>query len=199
MVNEVNACISAKGRLLVFKLPASTRDEQTLRLLNLVSEVTTWREVNAFEDLEGLIQKTLADEMTRLIRNPEPPGRRHQLEEMWRASIARCKLHWSTLGVSDDLAEELAHDQSIGHELTVPTTGVTTVFGEQGVGKTLAVERLLQRAIDAALEDSSQPYPIFTTARELGKSLSNTWRCAPKTLCTTQCKQCSLWLMGLMK
>ena len=45
VVNEVNACMSAKGRLLVFKLPASARDEETLRLLNLVSGVTTWREV----------------------------------------------------------------------------------------------------------------------------------------------------------
>ncbi len=172
VVNEVNACMSANGRLLVFKLPALTRDEQTLRLLNLVSEVVTWHEVSAFEDLEGLIQNTLADEMNRLVRNPEPPSQRHQLEAMQRASIARCRQNLTTLGVSDELADELARDQTVGHELTLPITGLTTVFGEQGVGKTLAVERLLQRAIDAAMDDSSMPYPIFTKARDLDKPLS---------------------------
>ena len=172
VVDEINACMAAKGRLLAFKLPAASRDSQTLNLLGQVSRFAKWCEVNDIQDLEGLIKNTLADEMIHLIRQPEPLGQRHQLEAMQRASIARCRQYLTTLGVSDDVADELAQDQTVGHELTLPITGLTTVFGEQGVGKTLAVERLLQRAIDAALEDSSRPYPIFTRARDLDRPLS---------------------------
>ena len=41
----------------------------------------------------------------------------------------------------------------------------------QGSGKTLAVERLFQRAVSRALDQSSQPFPLFVSARDLQEPL----------------------------
>ena len=51
--------------------------------------------------------------------------------------------------------------------LRAPATGAFTVVGEQGSGKSLAVERLFQRTAADAVEDSSWPFPIFVRARDL--------------------------------
>ena len=45
------------------------------------------------------------------------------------------------------------------------------VVGDQGAGKTLALQRLYQNSIDHALKDSSKPFPIFARARDITGSL----------------------------
>ena len=55
----------------------------------------------------------------------------------------------------------------------MPTGGHQLVIGDQGVGKTLAVERLFQNAICDALGDSSKLLPIFARARDLSGPLRN--------------------------
>ena len=47
------------------------------------------------------------------------------------------------------------------------------VLGDQGVGKTLALQRLYQNAIDEALNDSSQPFPILARARDIVGALGD--------------------------
>ena len=86
---------------------------------------------------------------------------------MRQLSVSRCKRMWTSLSVQEEMATELAGDQSVGDFLAFPTTGVLRVEGDQGSGKTLAAERLFQRAIDRSLGDSSQPFPLFVSARDL--------------------------------
>ena len=173
VVDEIQTCISVQGRLLAFMLPAETWDERTRQLVEKVkdSAYATWRNVDDHADLQNEIRAALSNEITRLVRNPEPPGRRHRLKELHRESLARCKQSLTVLGVSDDIADEIALDPSVGCELIAPPSGHELVIGDLGVGKTLAAERLFQNAIGDALSDSSKPFPIFVRARELSGPL----------------------------
>ena len=175
MGNVGHTCISVEGRLLAFVLPSEIRDEQTRQLLKVVedSEFATWRNVDDPAHLQNEIRAALSGEINRLIRNPEPPGRKHRLKELQGESLARCKQSLTILGVTDDLADQLSRDLSVGYKLILPTASHQLVIGGQGVGKTLAVERLIQNAIGDALGDSSKPFPIFVRARDLSGPLRN--------------------------
>ena len=167
VVDEITTCMSAGRRLLAFELPSETRCEATRNLMAQVSSYAKWARVEENEDLAQHVRNALSDEFVRALRDPEPPGRALKLEEMKQLSVSRCKRMWTSLSVQEEMATELAEDQSVGDFLALPTTGVLRVEGDQGSGKTLAAERLFQRAIDRALDDSSQPLPIFVSARDL--------------------------------
>lgn len=167
IVDEIHACMSAKGRLLAFILPTKSGDAQTQDLMQEASEYATWHEVEDIDDLYENIRVTLSDEINRLIHHPVPRGREQKLRELRRESIARCKRYFTTLGVSDSIAEEMAASQEIGYSPPIPEAGVVKIVGVQGVGKTLAGERVLQDAIVKAIGDSSQPFPVFVRARDL--------------------------------
>ena len=73
---------------------------------------------------------------------------------------------WTTFGRRcNDLAQELADDQSIGHKLDLPNSGVLLTYAAQGSGKTLAAHRLYQKAIENRLENHLEPLPLFLNAR----------------------------------
>ena len=167
VVDEITTCMSAGRRLLAFELPSETRCEATRNLMAQVSSYAKWARVEENEDLAQHVRNALSDEFVRALRDPEPPGRALKLEEMKQLSVSRCKRMWTSLSVQEEMATELAEDQSVGDFLALPTTGVLRVEGDQGSGKTLAAERLFQRAIDRALDDSSQPFPVFVSARDL--------------------------------
>lgn len=167
VVDEIHACMGAQGRLLVFLLPSPSRDESTCELLNEVSKYTTWHEVESLDALGAHIRASLHDETVRAVRSPVPPGRVPQLNHQLAESISRSKRSWTSLGVPEDIAEELARDSSVGHMLSIPSGSITMVSGDQGVGKTLALQRLHQVATEKALKDSSQPYPVFVRARDI--------------------------------
>ena len=167
VVDEITTCMSAGRRLLAFELPSETRCEVTRNLMAQVSSYAKWARVEENDDLAHHVRNALSDEFVRALRDPEPPGRALKLEEMKQFSVSRCKRMWTSLSVQEEMATELAGDQSVGDFLAFPTTGVLRVEGDQGSGKTLAAERLFQRAIDRALDDSSQPFPVFVSARDL--------------------------------
>lgn len=167
VVDEITTCMAADRRLLAFKLPSETRCETTNKLMDQVATYAKWAEVKKVDDLAQHVRSALSDEFVRALRDPEPPSRALKLEDMKQFSISRCKSMWTSLSVQEEMATELAEDQSIGDFLEFPRSGVLRVEGDQGSGKTLAAERLFQRAIDRALDDSSQPFPIFVGARDL--------------------------------
>ncbi len=171
VANEINTCISAGRRLLAFKLPSEGRDACTRNLIDRVSGYAKWRDVENLEGLPEHINAALSDEFVRGIRDPAPPARKHELGKQYRLSVSRCKRMWIALGVPDDIAAELSEDQSIGDMLKWPNQGLHMVVGDQGAGKTLALERLFQRLVMRALADSSQPFPLFANARDLREPL----------------------------
>ena len=167
VVDEVNEAISSNRRLLVFKLPAEQRDSQTQELLDLVGRHVKWSEVDCIEDLHVSISDSIADAMIHAVRNPFAPARRKKILQDIRFSVSRCKEQLLSLGVEATIAEEMADDRATGDVLDAPTSGAWNVVGEQGSGKSLAVERLFQRAATDAAEESSRPFPIFLRARDL--------------------------------
>ena len=140
VVEEVDAC---RRILLAFKLPAQQRDSRTQELIERVQKFVTWRKVEDVETLPEHIKTALTDEMVRAVRDPAPMNHDLYLEHKQRESIAETERLWTTLGVRDDIARELADDQSIGHKLDLPTTGVLQVIAIQGSGKTLAAHRFV--------------------------------------------------------
>ena len=167
VVDEVNEAISSAGRLLVFKLPVEQRDSQTQDLLDWVGQFIKWSEVDSIENLQASIGDSIADAMIHAIRNPFTPARSKKLLQDIRLSVSRCKEQLLSLGVEETIAEEMANDREGGDVLDTPTSGAWNLVGEQGSGKSLAVERLFQRVATDAAEDSSRPFPIFLRARDL--------------------------------
>lgn len=175
VVDEITTCINFGIRLLIFRLPSTARDEKTQNLIEQVREsgYAKWRDVEKVGALTDHIEKAVYDEVVRIFRDPAPLIRFKRLQEVKRLSISRCKSMWTTLSVSDETAISLAEDQSIGDLLEFPSLGVLRVEGDQGTGKTLAAERLFQKAVDLSLDDSSQPFPLFVSARDLGEPLED--------------------------
>ena len=171
VVNEINEAIVSERRLLVFKLPVEQRDSLTKELLGRVG--VKWNEVDNIEDLSKSITEAFSDEMIRAFRNPVSPSRRQKLQQDIRLSISRCREALLSSGVEEAIAEEMANETERGNSLKLPSPGVYTVVGEQGIGKTLAVERLFQMAAMDATGDSYQPFPIFIRARDLTEPVSN--------------------------
>ena len=171
VANEISQCIAAGCRLLVFKLPSKDREEQTSTLLEKVGGLAKWQDVEIITQLSDHIRLAFADEVVRALRDPTPELRNKKLREMRSLSISSCKAAWQALDVPEALAEELSRDPNVGGVLDYPGQGAYIVEGALGSGKTLASHRLFQLATDRALEDSTQPFPIFVSARDLNGSL----------------------------
>ncbi len=172
VVKEIHACLNAGKRLLAFKLPAESRDCETTKLLSEVEEHVKWREIKSAHELPIQIKAAIYDEATRAIRGWTAPTRSQKLLEVRRLSFARTKRMWTTLEVPDEIATELTDNQTVGDVFALPNTGLHVLLGDQGTGKSLAGERLLQKSIDLALEDASQPFPVFINARQFNEPLN---------------------------
>ena len=173
IVEEISACMRAQGRLLAFMLPATERDDETEALVRRVSNYATWKTVENVDDLPAHIRASLTDEMLRRYRDPAPVNHDLFLKQKHRESIADTKRLWTTLGVPEDIAGELADDHSVGHKLTIPATGTLTVNARQGSGKTLAAHRLYQLALLNRLQDHFQPLPVFLNSRNISGDLKD--------------------------
>ena len=173
VVEEIDACLRSGRKLLPFKLPARLRDLQTQELIKRVQEIVTWRKVENVETLPEHIKTALTDEMLRAAKDPAPINHDLYLKQEQRESIDETKRLWTTLGVQDDIAQDLADDQSIGHKLDPPATGVLQVVAAQGSGKTLAAHRLYQHAIGNRLGSHFEPLPVFLNARHIKGELKD--------------------------
>ena len=173
VIAEINTAISAGRKLLVFRLPNEQDDPNTVSLINRIGECAKWKRVARVEELEKDVRDSFSDEIVRAFRNASPPARTNRLEQERRLSIARCKQVLMSLDVDETVATEMAADRAIGTQLSVSGAGAYTVVGPQGIGKTLAAEKLYQRSIESAKEDALQPTPLFVQARELTTSVKD--------------------------
>ena len=171
VIMEVNEAIAAGRRLLAFKLPSDQRDCNTLNLIEQVGGYAKWQDVASVEELSEHITKSVADEIVRGLRDPSPPSRVRRLSQDYRLSVSKCKDDWVSLGIEEYIAIQMAEECGLGDVLETPSPGMYSIVDVQGSGKTLAAERLFQRAVNSALTDSSQPFPLFIGARELNEPL----------------------------
>lgn len=86
-------------------------------------------------------------------------------------SIARCIASLQAAGVKRDKAEEYVGDPSFAL-VPIPIKDhlaqrLLLLMGDFGVGKSFALERMLQAAVDEALANTQSPVPIFVDCRNL--------------------------------
>jgi hypothetical protein len=98
-------------------------------------------------------------------------NRAQRLEELWRASLSRCKARWTAIGLPPEEAHALAEDRSVGaqdpsmfpnnHQPLVVSTAPL------GSGKSIASERYHQECLEGARDDAGGPYRSFCGRRSV--------------------------------
>lgn len=94
------------------------------------------------------------------------------VDELERESLARCAERWEAAGLSAEEAWRLADDPIIGApgpwlRAALGARKVAVVVGEVGAGKSLLLERLLQRAAVRLREEPNAPLPTYIEAWEV--------------------------------
>ena len=171
--NEINEALALNSRLFVFMLPEYEQDSETQNLVKVVGKAAKWTHVHERADLRRLLSLSLVDEIVRAIRRKPGHSRLARLEEIGRASRARCIAKWQAAGISYDLATSMTDDLSIGSfpSLELPPR-VAVLIGDVGAGKSLRAERVLQSAIQRARDSADSPLPVFLEASTLKKPLA---------------------------
>jgi hypothetical protein len=181
VIKEVQEALAAGRRLIVFLLPAAMRDEATLELLEQVRPGVKYRELQSLEELAAEVDLAVSDEINRALQELPGMSRVARLDELGRASRARCIERWQVAGVEATLALALAQDITVGGapEDSLPVrSGVRVLRADMGAGKSLAGERFHQAAIAEQLTDATAPVPFI---------------CVPVTparTCTAVCSSC---------
>ncbi len=112
----------------------------------------------------------LEEAMTEMLRRTEE-ATGPLADELERESWSRCKRRWRLLGVSPEEAEALARNPAVGApgrevraRLGQP---VVVITAEVGSGKSLLLDRLMQRAIARYRDQLEAPLPVFVRATEV--------------------------------
>ncbi len=100
-----------------------------------------------------------------------PPNLKTVIAALTRESYERCVGRWLNAGVDAELAERLAADGNVGTKavqwLLEQPESFLWINGQFGAGKSLAVDRLYQRALDQYREGRNSQIPVFIEAKTL--------------------------------
>ena len=172
---EVEEALSSRRRLIVLMLPTEKRDATTRELLARVRPAVKYREVASLDELATEVDRSVSDEINRALQDLPGMSRVARLDELGRASRARCIERWEAAGVHTALALELAHDMTIGAAadsvLPDERRPLCVLRGDMGIGKSLAGERFHQAAIAAQLVNAKSPVPVYLRARDISDAL----------------------------
>jgi len=180
---EVREALASGTHLLVFKMFTEGATTETENLLNDVQKNVKWCMSNN-NTLGEAVRLALCDEISRALRQPrEHVGVDEILSEEWRLSIARCIERWLSLQVPQEVATSMAVDLNIVSPIKdMPSIGVAVLTGDVGVGKSLALERLFQKALQEYQCDKSRPIPVFLNAHNIASTLQDAIRLKLKAL-----------------
>ena len=171
VADEIRTALRSDRRLLVFRLPADERDKETESLLGEVGAHTKWTEVSDISRIADDVHLAVNDEIVRAVRYSDQYGDRPaELEILGRQSRARIIARCQASGLSFEKSVELADDPRVGEQSAAlvnrPQPYFTLISGDMGVGKSLAAERLLQRAIAESTANPSAARPVYLHARD---------------------------------
>jgi len=116
----------------------------------------------------------------------DTPDPMERLDELWRASIARCAARWAAVGLPPDEARALAEDRTVGEvaDERLPSQGRSVVVwtAPMGSGKSIAAERHHQARLEATVNERALPVPVFLRAAESLPSLQRSVEAAAEEL-----------------
>ncbi len=197
---EIREALASNRRLWVMKLPAEQQDEVTKTLLQEVKPQAKWIDTTAAGGLRQALDLTLGDEIVWAMRGKRGLGRLARLEEIGRASRARCIMRWQAAGVPWAEASNLADNLSVGalrSELQPHAEKpILLLIGEIGVGKSLTAERLLQDAVMRARDNANTPVPVYLDARSAVERLREAVEAAASGLGNPQIQGAAIIIDG---
>gem|GEM_PF-5529207 len=178
--DEVRAALEANRPVLSFLVRTGTRDTTTQRVIEAVrASPQKTQDLENWQELSEAVAAALAGEVARRFRGFE--GSRPstmvfleieaEIEVLKRRSIARCYQRFASTGLTTDLSLVLAKDRNFGAVACISELGrgVHVIVGNVGSGKSLAVDRAHQAAIDTF--QSGGTIPIWIPAYELDVGL----------------------------
>ena len=172
VADEIHMTMDHRIPLLTFCLPVHQRDVATERLLERTATYATYRTVESVEALADHIRDALESEIIHGYRAKDNLERREHLCNLKNYSLELLKRMWESLEVPQTMADAFAADSLVGDVLETPGQGAYVAIGVQGSGKTLALFRQFQSAVDRALLDFTKPFPLLVDARQLkGRNL----------------------------
>ena len=99
------------------------------------------------------------------------------IDQMRRSSRARMIERWCAVGLSEEAAEQMAEDSSVGRfGGEVPDEGVVVLTGDFGSGKSLAAERVHLEDVTAYAVNNDEAIPVFLRARRAMEGLEDSLR-----------------------
>jgi hypothetical protein len=129
--------------------------------------------------LEALVNRSDLKAIRRSVEDlaRESGSTSPDVDELERASRARCADRWYAAGLAEEKAFTLADNPTVGapgprlrDALRRP---VAILVGELGAGKSLTLERLFQRAVVRLREEPAAPLPTFMQAWEVDGPLED--------------------------
>jgi|GEM_PF-2379737 len=119
--------------------------------------------------IKEIIESALREKPNQSITINSDTDRLSKLKELQKRSRALCVCRFKAIISSLEMARELADDKSLGvsSDFSRLEPGKVFVFiGEFGIGKTLIAQRLYQKAIIEAINDSHCAIPIYLECNE---------------------------------
>ncbi len=177
---EVNEAIIHQKRLLVFLLPANTRNAGTEEIIETISsnKGPKWCKLDDrnIETFEEALDYTIQDEFARAIRNDHSWQRIGTLERLNRDSRARSLSRFMASGLSRNQANRMfkkVSDLPVLASPELPKEGeVSLLVGTLGSGKSFTAEKVYQEVLDQSRSPLA-PVPFYITARHVRNGLDS--------------------------
>jgi hypothetical protein len=179
---EISSAIAWGKDILCFRLPSETR---SMRVIDLVERIrangATTKDVPSDEQaFRTEVVQAIKGWLVGRARQAPPQRRSHRLRTRLTESKARTVQLWLTAGLSERLADDYASDDGLSTYADSIVLDAETPFriivAPAGSGKSLALERILQRYILSAMDDVLAPFPVRLTARNITGSLASAMR-----------------------
>ncbi|HEV7772851.1 MAG TPA: hypothetical protein VGO48_06140 [Conexibacter sp.] len=180
---EIEEGLAHHRDFVVIRLGSAALTPRCQELFDRVKSRAKYGRATSVDDIPQVLELAMRDVAARALRGRPSLGRLPLIEQLGRASRARCVLRWQTPGLGRAEALTMADDPSIGAgpESVLPNAEhpVVVLSGEMGAGKSLCAERHLQRALQVLRENGSPPVPVWLRAKEVQGGL----RAAVKAAC----------------
>jgi hypothetical protein len=162
---EIRTALQAGRPILAVRIDNS---EFSSEVSDLIARLDgRWSRGETETELRSQLKTALWDELARSLR--QRPPHTSYLQGARSASITRCLERWCAVGLSKELANELAADD-VGLGVAV-SPGLTILVGPMGSGKSLTAERLFQKALADASTERRPLLPLYFEARFLSNGL----------------------------